>query len=375
MTKVFIFGKAAFDEHFTNRLKEQSYLENNFTHGINTILISPRRWGKTSLVHKVAHEINQQKSNIKVVLIDAFICKTEEEFLLTFASAIIKQTSNKWQEWIENSKTFLAQLAPRITVGNDPINDFELSLDFKRENQSKYDILNLPQQIAQNKKLELVICIDEFQQITEYPSNINFQKNLRSIWQLQKNVSYCLYGSKKHILSELFSKQSMPFYNFGALFFLEKITKDHWVDYISDRFASTNKQISPKLAEKICTTVDQHSSYVQQLAWLLWINTKHEAQESDLNEVINDLIIQNSIVFNNLIDSLSSYQLNFLRALSNNVHTGFTKQEILKKYNLGTSANITRIKKALEDKEIIDINGSEIYLADPVFKLYLKQIF
>ena len=100
-----------------------------------------------------------------------------------------------------------------------------------------------------------------------------FQKRLRSVWQLQKSVSYCLFGSKKHLMNKLFEKKSYPFYKFGDAIYLSKIGTRDWIEYICKRFEVTGKQIPKELAEKICQTVDNHSSYVQQLAWLIWIHT------------------------------------------------------------------------------------------------------
>jgi DNA-binding MarR family transcriptional regulator len=75
------------------------------------------------------------------------------------------------------------------------------------------------------------------------------------------------------------------------------------------------------------------------------------------------------------IDGLSSYQINFLKALADGNETGFTNSDLLKKYNLSSSANVARIKKALEKKELIDISGQKVTLIDHVFKIWLKREF
>lgn len=86
------------------------------------------------------------------------------------------------------------------------------------------EILDLPEKIAADRKMKIVICIDEFQQIGMFESPKAFQATLRSKWQLQQHVSYCLYGSRRHMMMEVFGKVSMPFYKFGAIYFLEKST-------------------------------------------------------------------------------------------------------------------------------------------------------
>ncbi len=279
MGQVFIFGTATQGINFTDRESETRRLCANFRNGVNTILISPRRWGKTSLVRKAASQINSKKEKIIIISIDTFMCRTEDDFMRQFTTEIIKQSSSKWEEWVENTKRFLSRLSPKINMGTDPYNDFSISFDIVSDKESEKDILNLSQKIADEKNCRFVICIDEFQQIADFQDAVAFQKKLRSVWQLQDKVTYCLYGSKMHILASLFSKQSMPFYKFGDILFLQRITEKDWIPYICSRFKETGKSVSEAIAGKICQTVESHSSYVQQLAWLVWTRTVKKAGE------------------------------------------------------------------------------------------------
>lgn len=370
MENPFVFGSATSGEWFTDREKDTQRLSANLTHGINTILISPRRWGKTSLVHKVGKDIGS--TSTKVVHIDVFSCRDAEDFYTLFATEIIKQTASKWEEWTENVKNFLSGLVPKISFGIDPMTDFSLSFDFSNP-QKNEDVLELPEKIATEKGIQIVICIDEFQQIAEFENSLYFQRKLRSVWQLHKKTTYCLYGSKQHLMTKLFSKQSMPFYKFGDMMYLQKIATSDWVEFICQRFEVTGKQISPELAEKVCLTVENHSSYVQQLAWLLWVQTDKTATEANFNAAYTDLLNQNSILYYKYIDGLTNYQLNFLHAIAEGVTSEFTKKEILERYQLGTSANIRRLKTSLEKKELIDISNKTVSFNDPVFKLWFKK--
>jgi len=372
-TKPFIFGKATSGDNFTDREKESSRLLSNFNNGINTILISPRRWGKTSLVKKVCKSVQSDK--LKVVYIDIFSCRSDREFYDALASATLKQTFSKFEEMIENARIFLSRINPKFTIGPDPMSDFSVSLALNEKSSDVDEILQLPEKIAQRKGLSIVVCIDEFQQIAEFKDSKTFQKRLRSVWQLQKAVSYCLFGSKKHLMNELFEKKSLPFYKFGDVIFLSKISTEDWISYICERFESTGKHISKELAERICMAVENHSSYVQQLAWLLWVHTQKEATEQDFMEAHQDLIDQNRALFEKQTERLSTYQMNFLRALVDGIHNEFTTQEVLQKYQLGSSANVSIVKQALTKKELIETEDKKIYLADPVMRLWLKQEF
>ena len=369
--KPFIFGVATSGDNFTDRKSETARLLANFKHGINTVLISPRRWGKTSLVQKVC---NLAKSDdLKVVYLDIFSCRSDREFYDAFASAVLKQTSTKWDEWIENAKLFLSRITPKISFGTDPMTDFSVSLELNPKSDDITEILQLPEKIAQKKGCRIVICIDEFQQIAEFGDSKNFQKRLRTIWQLQKSVSYCLFGSKKHLMNELFEKKSLPFYKFGDAIYLQKIPTTDWIDYICGRFEVTGKSISPELAQKVCDTVENHSSYVQQLAWLIWVNTDKVATEKEFEEAYKDILDQNTPLFEKQTENLSAYQINFLKAIINGVHKEFSTQEVIEKYRLGSSANVATVKKALIKKELIETEKREITISDPLLKVWLQR--
>jgi hypothetical protein len=372
--KPFIFGVATSGDNFTDREKETARLLSNFQHGVNTVLISPRRWGKTSLVKKASKLA--ESNRMRIVYLDIFSCRTERDFYNAFAAAILKQTSSRFEELMENAKIFLSRISPRFTVGPDPMSDFSVSLEMNPKNEDVDEILLLPQKIAEKKGIRIVVCIDEFQQIAEFKDSKMFQKRLRTVWQHQQSVSYCLFGSKKHLMNELFEKRSLPFYKFGDAIYLPKISTADWVAYICERFESTGKHISEDMAERICTAVDNHSSYVQQLAWLVWVQTKEKgtATEQNFVDAHQDLIDQNTPLFDKQTESLSAYQFNFLLALADGVHSEFTSAEILQKYHLGSSANVSIVKRALIKKELIETEGKQVYLADPVMRLWLSQM-
>ena len=369
--KPFTFGVATSGDNFTDREKETERLLLNFRNGVNTVLISPRRWGKTSLVQKACSLA--QSNRLKMVYLDIFSCRSDRDFYDAFASAILKQTSSKLDEWIENARLFLSRISPKISIGTEPMSDFSVSLELNPKSNDIDEILQLPEKIAQKKGCNIVVCIDEFQQIAEFKDSRTFQKRLRSVWQLQKSVSYCLFGSKKHLMNELFEKKSLPFYKFGDAIYLSKIGTQDWTEYICRRFEATGKHIPKELAEKICRQVENHSSYVQQLAWLVWIHTDNTATEQDFEAACQDIIDQNTPLFEKQTESLTTYQMNFLRAVLEGVHEEFTTQEVLNKYKLGSSANVSIIKRALVKKELIEIEKRRVMIPDPVMKVWLKR--
>ena len=109
----FIYGAIVSERSFTNRETETARLRSNLLNGINTMIISPRRWGKSSLVEKVIADINKKQKKTKTIIIDLFSVSGEEDFLETFAREIIKASASRWQEWMSSGKDFFKKLLPK----------------------------------------------------------------------------------------------------------------------------------------------------------------------------------------------------------------------------------------------------------------------
>ena len=370
--KSFIYGVAVEGDNFTDRVKETNRLKSDFENGQNVILISPRRMAKTSLVKKVQSLINTDTTI--VVYMDIYDCRSEYDFYNRLATSVLKQTSGKTELILQNIKDFLIRLNPSISFGSDPNNEFSISLGITPKEYSAEEILELPEKIAKKINKHIVICIDEFQQIGEFADSLSIQKKMRGVWQLQSNVSYCLFGSKKHMLSSMFQNKKMPFYQFGDIVFLQAISTEDWIPFIRSKFKEKNIEISDELIRKICSSVDNQSSYVQQLAWNVMLNAENEVTEETVEVAINDMLSQNTLLFMQQIEGLTSYQMNFLKAISDGVHNDFTSQKILSSYELGAKSNIMRIKNVLIHKELIEKTSEGIFFTDPIFKLWMKRI-
>lgn len=282
------------------------------------------------------------------------------DFYHSFANEIVKQTS-------------LSNISPKFSFGTDPMNDFSLSFEWSPEDNTEKEILQLPQKIAQKKNIRLIVCLDEFQQIADFSDSITFQKKLRSVWQHQQEVTYCMFGSKKHLMENIFNEKSMPFYKFGDMMFLKKIPTEEWVPFVCDKFRETGKTISEEQVAKICGLTENLSSYVQHLAWIVWYKSDKVVRNKDIDDAVSDLLEQNKVFFQREVEQLSEYQLNFLKALANGVSSGFSRKEIIKKYRLESSANVQSVKKSLLKKGIIDIDEQTVTFDDSIFKLWMQR--
>ncbi len=374
MDTPFSFGKIVSGKEFTDREKETEWLMKQWAAKTNSMIISPRRWGKSSLVQHASDKFRKKNPGKIFCFIDLFNVRSEHEFYEVFSREVIRATSSSWEEGIRNVKLFFKQLVPKLSLSPDQVNEFSIGFDWKELKKNPSEILNLPEAISKVKKKEIIICLDEFQNISFFDEPLVLQKKLRAHWQKHSRTSYCLYGSKRHLLMEFFTRPSMPFYKFGEILFLGKIPEDYWITFISGRFSDTGKMISDKQAARIAALMDNHSYFVQQLSLAVWLRTVKKCEDAVIEETLEELLDHYSILYQKEVDQLSNPQLGFLKAITDKAEQ-LSSSDTLHKYKLGTSANVSRIKTALENKELIDISGKQISLNDPLFECWLKRKF
>lgn len=367
----FIYGKAVGGQNFTDRVKETARLKMNFEAGMNSIIISPRRIGKTSLVK---HVIEQMDDSVKVVFMDIYRCRNEYDFYELFASKIISQCTSKMEQAVALAKEMIMSINPKFTLGWGSDKTMTLSLGISKHTNTPEEILSLPERISQKLGRRIVVCIDEFQQIGEIPDSLDVQKRLRTVWQHQQNTSYCFFGSKRHMMLNLFQNNKMPFYQFGDMFFIGRIPTEEWVPFIQERFQSRGVKISVEYAEKICNAVENYSSYVQQLAWNVLANAHAEVDEQTFEIGLEAMMAQMIPLFVEQTAGLTTYQLNFLRAICHGFHRDFGREEVMSLYPMGTRNNLTRIISAVVSRELVELQDDGTYdIPDPLFKVWLRE--
>lgn len=368
----FIYGKTVSSKSFINREAVLESLKINLLSGINTLIISPRRWGKTSLVEKAISEINRKEKNIRTVHLDLFSASNEAEFLEMFAKEVIKASASKWQEWISNCKSVFKNLSPRISLGIDPQTDFSIGFDWNELKKFPDEILNLPEILAKKNKFKMIICLDEFQNLSSFPAYESLEKKMRAVWQRQKQVTYCLYGSKRHMMTDIFNNPSKPFYRFGDIILLQKIETSKWIKFICKSFANTDKSIKESDAEFLVKLMKNHSWYVQQLAQYTWNQTSKQATSKEIEKALAELIQANTPFYQKEVESISITQLNLLKAIAKN-ETKFTSTSVMQQYQLGTPRNVSKNKVVLLKNDLVDLSKGVYEFLDPAFELWFRK--
>lgn len=368
----FQFGTLATEDNFIDRVEDRKLLKQLLSSHINVMLISPRRWGKSSLVKKAMSELVVEDKNVRVCYIDAFSIGSEAEFYRTFASQVIACASSKMERWIEDAKKFLMGVVPQVVL-NDQVTDFAaFDLKFVPQEKDKMTILQLPEMLAKEKGIRIVVCIDEFQQLANLPEYSDMEGKMRSVWQQQQLTSYCLYGSKRNMMLNIFNNSNSPFYRFGQVIFMNKIAKEHWMPFIVSAFENTGKSISTDFVERICDIVACHSWYLQQLCYFIWSYTATEVTEEVFELGLKQVMNINTPMFQNDTESLSSTQIEMLKAIANG-EQHFSSQAVKQIYSLGNPNTIVKNKRALQNKDIVEMQKNEFVFVDPIYQLWFKE--
>lgn len=367
----FQFGTLATDENFIDRQEDRALLKQLLSSHINVMLISPRRWGKSSLVKKAMDELVAEDRQVRVCYIDAFSIGSEAEFYRLFASRVIACASSKVERWIEDARRFLSGVIPQIVV-NDQVTDFlAFDLKFVPQERDKLTILQLPEMLAKEKNFKIIVCIDEFQRLANLPEYKDMEGKMRAVWQQQQRASYCLYGSKRNMMQRIFTQSSSPFYRFGQVIFMGKIAKEHWMPFIQRSFEKTGKSISPDFAGRICDIVACHSWYLQQLCYFIWSFTPTEVTEEVFRLGLKQVLNINTPMFQNDTENLSSTQIEMLKAIAEG-EQHFSSQSAKQEYRLGNPNTIVKNKQMLQNKDVIERQEDKFVFVDPIYQLWFK---
>ena len=372
MNTPFQYGTLATRENFVDRVEDRAQLKNFLSSHINVMLVSPRRWGKSSLVKVAMEELQDEDKDVRVCYIDAFSIGSEAEFYRTFASQVIACASSKLEKRIQDAKKFLTGVVPQVVIKDDVTNFMAFDVKFVPQEQDKMDILRLPETMAHAKKIKIIVCIDEFQQLANLPEYKNMEGKMRSAWQQQERVSYCLYGSKRHMMLDIFNNSNSPFYRFGQLLFLNKIPKEEWMPFIVDTFKKSGKRISDEFASRICDLTECHSWYLQQCCYFVWNATVTEVSEQSFSYGLKQMINTNSPMFLNDTETLAASQIEMLRAIKDGV-LQLSSSETRTKYHLGNPNTISKNKKVLQNKDIVEIKGGKMVFVDPIYRLWFER--
>ena len=348
MVNPFKFGTVVENSFFTDRQNELQYIKSVLNSENHLILISPRRFGKTSLVVKALRE-----SNRKHIMLNLQSVVSPEDF----AARLLKEIFKIYK--FEKVKHFIKNFRIVPTISLNPMTDgVDVSIMPMVDNRVLIeDVFALLQAIASEED-RLIVVLDEFQEIKSIDKNLD--RLLRSIMQLHKNINYLFLGSQESMMREIFEKKKSPFFHFGQLLHLDKIPYDDFKLYLLERLSFVDN--ADEICNEILAFTKCHPYYTQQLASQVWEIGRKGEMDNIVNEAIARLLEFHDLNFERIWLNFNNTDKRILMWLANN-----NKPYAL--MGIAQSTISSSLKRMLKDGYVI--KTAEYEVEDPFFRNWI----
>ncbi|MFN5417882.1 MAG: AAA family ATPase [Flavobacteriia bacterium] len=365
----FILKEYISPEYFCNRKKECEMLIKNAQNGVNTTLISIRRLGKTGLLHHTLYKFEEKKLGFGIYT-DMYETENLKDFTNNIANAVLKAFPEKHPLW-KKTFQFIKQLRPIISI-DQLTGSPEVTLDFTQPKQFESSLSAILTYLDQLEE-PIILAIDEFQQITQYPEK-NMEAILRTQIQKLKNVQFIFSGSSPHILAEMFHSSKRPFFSSTQTIELKFIEREDYFAFIKYHFEKNNKHIDDSIIEFILDFSKTHTFYTQMLSNRIYMNSSKKVTLAQAQISAYELLQLNEIVFFQYRKMLTQNQWQLLKAIAKEDKMFQPNSaKMIQKHHLGTPSSIQRALKSLLDIEMIYIDYSEEGLYYTVYDCFMSR--
>lgn len=352
MDNPFKSGTLVEEPYFTDRIEELARIGQFLKSENHLVLISPRRFGKSSLVSKAVRQ-----SGRPYVWVNMQQVLSREDFAAKLLKSIFKQFK------IEKVKHFLRHFRVLPSVSLNPVTD-EISVSFQPLVDSTAvfeDSMALLGEVSSTEH-KLIVVFDEFQDVLEIDKHID--KELRAIMQEQKSINYVLLGSQESMMTDIFERPKSPFYHFGRLMRLGKIPQEDFTKYLQDRLSSVTEHAST-ISQQILDFTDNHPYYTQQLASTVWdLIVLGKGDDHILSKAVNDIVQTHDLDYERLwltFNKTDQLMITIICQGHNPIKTRL----------LPTSTMTSSLKRLVKKGYVINKEKDEYVMEDPFFKEWL----
>lgn len=356
----FKFGSIVDGEHFTDRNNEIEYVKSVLSSENHLIIMSPRRYGKSSLIHKALGEINRPTVSLDLQLVTG----TSD-----LAAQLLKRIYRLFP--FERLKQYIQNFRVIPSVSVNPVTN-AVDISFHPESASLpvlEDVLNLFEQVS-SEAHKLIVVFDEFQEVTNIDKNLLSQ--MRSVMQYHKLVNYVFLGSQESLIEEIFQKKKSPFYHFGLVFKLDKIPETDFQSYLDENFAELISE-PESISTKILEITNCHPYYTQQLAFMTWeVCARGNTSIASVEIAFSDLIKMHDIDYERLWNSMNKTDQKLLIGLAASSSAPMSEM-FLRNYGLGATSTAFSSQKRLIKQGYIIKNRKTVEIDDPFFAAWINQ--
>lgn len=356
---------------FCNRKDERARLKQNIKTGQHTLLMSPRRYGKTSLVFYVVKELGIPFGDMDLFI--AVDTPKIEQGIIAGIKKVITKIGTPTDKVLEILRNYFKSKNAQWTIGTQGINIALVPSPNSDPATNVLEALQALEVLLQKKKKRAVLFLDEVQEVGEISGGKGIEGAIRHVAQKTQYLSLVFSGSNRHLLARMFYDKSRPLYKLCDRIVLDRISKAEYVEHING-FAVKRwgKSLDAAILEDIFELTELHPYYINNLCLHLW-NTelKKTPQHDDVITCWHKLIIEERNEMLRELSMLSIGQRKVLNIIAHGQKTGLTSKNSLKKTDL-TSSSVTEAIKTLIQKDYVEqLENNEYRIIDPLIKATL----
>lgn len=374
MLNPFKYGEVVTGENFIDRKEEIKNISNSLCNGLKCFLISPRRYGKTSLIKNMIDKL--KKKGILVCYIDLYGVVSLEQMAAILSRSYAESLETKLDKIWKFIKDLIPRLRPVFSI--EPDGQFTVTVDVKEKKEEIYNTLtylyNLPYEISKKNKKPFIVIYDEFQEILNI-GGMEMERQIRSAVQTHTGIGYLFSGSQKRLMVEMTTLKERAFYRMGPIYFLDKIPQKYWFDFIKKNFQKAKLKFTPEAINFIIEKTENIPYYVQYLCYEVWDLSLRDkiVNTNKIKQAINLICKKQGPLYANWWDLLTLSQKQLLKSISLSGGKNIFSNSFLNKCKLN-AATVQKSIKLLLGKEILEKENNEYFFSDVWFKEWLKQM-
>lgn len=361
----------ALGDAFCNRKNELRRVIYDLNGNTPILLISPRRYGKTSLALNSFEQIKWPYAHVD--LYKALSEEDIERFILNGIGQLLGKLESTPTKLVRLASDFFAGMQVKVILEKSGI-----QLEFNKNKSSPTEVilssLEKLHALAKKKKQHVILFLDEFQVVGEVTKNYAIEAAIREAAQKSSHVAYVFSGSNRHLMEQMFFDKKKPLYKICDHIKIERISEIEYIKYI--QFASEikwNKKLGNKALETIFTLSELHPYYVNKLCSQLW-QFDNPPTEGDVLAVWKQFVLENKSSVERELELLSINQRKMLIYLATQGKVeGLYRKKISQAINV-TSSSIQRAIDPLVQKDYVIIDANNCYsILDPLMRAILAN--
>ncbi len=378
MTNPFVYGEVVPATCFVDRTTELDRLVRDLLAGQKVFLISPRRYGKSSLVRQALRAAARRGALTVDVTMSSY--SSYVAFLEGYARALvsIETRLDRVRAWLAD---MLGSVRPEVRLEPAASGRGQFAVAFPAVRTERdvsrlaQEVFALPGRIAEARRRRLVVALDEFQAIGSFDGG-SVEHALRAAVQHQRQVGYVFSGSEPTLMERMLGR-SRPFYKAGPVMRLQKIPADQFAEFLEARFGATGVKPAAGLGAAIVELAGNLPYDVQRLAHELWDDARAQGSRSagvdDLHATLTRLLGEHETLFEGVWQRLTLPQRATLRAAVLEEGRELLSADVRARYRLSGASSVQAALAALVREDVLARDGERYAVVDSLLREWVAR--